>query len=484
MAKNTINSQNFFDPYAKPDVQRARRDPAYKKKLMEARSGKKMVSHTRTINPGKVFGTRDTSSGEDTKSKTGKKGNPVLNAISSIRTNVLSISTFLSNQAKEKAKLAKERVRNFEKGIEERRKKQEEEGLEEPDKPLKNALLSPVEEVGKRASGILQKLTDAIMLIFGGWFMDKGFKLIEAFGKKVGSWKKIAKNLIGPLALFSGVLATMFFGLGAVPLLIAKVVGILITVGGAILGFLLSPPGLITLAIAAGIGAAFLGIKKLNQFLRGGKDAEEARHKNKQKLRDAGIMRVKKDGARVMRDGKEVFVKTEDLTEEERAIIDEFKAEQQRIKDVTKDKKNKLKEAEKKIKADRKEEEDRLRREGRLTKDFSALHAHEAETKRLIKEEKKRIREEASEAYEDPGAKIEGISSDKNFAKVDKRVADAKIDQEVSSDNIEVVVNNQLDKKGEESLKDGTASNVPNIKSGDDDNMYTAFTHSQIGVTG
>ena len=36
-----------------------------------------------------------------------------------------------------------------------------------------------------------------------------------------------------------------------------------------------------------------------------------------------------------MRDGKEVFVKTENLTEEERSAREAFKAEDQRIKDTT-----------------------------------------------------------------------------------------------------------------------------------------------------
>ena len=492
MAKNTINPQNLFNSSGKVTNSRgigniyrgnspeakAAREKAIQDQINAANNPK---PRTRTINPEKVFG-RSGQSG-DTSPETGK-GNPILNSLTSVREKVLNISSFLADQAKSKAKEAKKKVRNFQLKREEDKKKQEEEGLEKPDKPLQNALLAPVQEVGKRAQGILQRLVDAFTLIFAGWLTDKTFKLIQAFASGDGKTiRKIGLNLIGPLAAFSGIVATMFFGLGAVPLLIAKVVGVLVTVGGAILGFLLSPPGLITLAIAAGIGAAFLGIKKLNQFLRGGKDAEEARDRNKQMLRDAGIKAYKKDGARVMRDGKEVFVKTEDLTDEERAAREAFEVEQQRIKDVTKDKKGKLKEVENKIKADRKEEEDRLRKEGRRTKDYSALHAHEAETKRLIQEEKKRIRGEATEAYADPNAKIEGISNVSN-TKIDKSLNNPNINQEVGGDNIEVSVNNIPNQTGQESLKDGASSNVPNIKSGDDDNMYTAFGQSQYGTFG
>lgn len=442
---------------------------------------RKAIFKKRKIDAGKVFGKSSGQSG-DASPETGKKGNPILNSLNTVREKVLSISTFLADQAKSKAKAAKERVRKFQLKREEDKKKQEEQGLEEADKPIKDKLLSPVEKVGKSAQNILQKLIDAFTLIFAGWLTDKGFKLIKAFGKKDGSFKKIALSLIAPLSIFGGIFATLNFGLLALPALIAKVVGVLVTVGGAILGFLLSPPGLITLAIAAGIGAAFLGIKKLNQFLRGGKDAAASRDKNKQMLRDAGIKAYKKDGARVMRDGKEVFVKTENLTEEERAAREAFEIEQQRIKDVTADKKSKLKEAERKIKGERQEEEDRLRRKGRMSKDYSALHAYEAETKRLIQEEKKRIREESSKAYEDPTAKIQGFSSNLSNTKIDKSLKNTNIDQETGDGETEVIVSNEDNKNGGAPLNSGEATNVPFIESSNTDNFQTTFSKTQYGV--
>ena len=425
---------------------------------------------------------------EDTSPETGKKGSPILNSLNSVREKVLNISSFLADQAKSNAKKAKERVRNFQLKKEEDKKKQEEEGLEQPDKPLQNALLAPVQQVGKKAQGILQRLVDAFTLIFAGWLTDKTFKLIQAFASGDGKTiRKIGLNLIGPLAAFSGIVATMFFGLGAVPLLIAKVVGILVTVGGAILGFLLSPPGLITLAIAAGIGAAFLGIKKLNQFLRGGKDAEEARDRNKQTLRDAGIKAYKKDGARVMRDGKEVFVKTEDLTDEERSAREAFEVEQQRIKDVTKKKNKDIRGAFDRITNERESMDNPewakimavkdLKKRKKLIKEFRK------ETQQIVNDEKKRIRVESTEAYADPNAKIEGISNVSD-TKIDKSLNNPNINQEVGGDNIEVSVNNVPNQTGQESLKDGASSNVPNIKSSDDDNIYTAFGQSQYGTFG
>ena len=487
MDKTSLKPESFFNVTTNPNLDAADTgiDPVTGKYL--SKKERIAIFRNRKIKAGKVFGAPPEQS-EDTSPETGKKGSPILNSLNSVREKVLNISSFLADQAKSNAKKAKERVRNFQLKKEEDKKKQEEEGLEQPDKPLQNALLAPVQEVGKKAQGILQRLVDAFTLIFAGWLTDKTFKLIQAFASGDGKTiRKIGLNLIGPLAAFSGIVATMFFGLGAVPLLIAKVVGVLVTVGGAILGFLLSPPGLITLAIAAGIGAAFLGIKKLNQFLRGGKDAEEARDRNKQTLRDAGIKAYKKDGARVMRDGKEVFVKTEDLTDEERSAREAFEVEQQRIKDVTKKKNKDIRGAFDRVTNERESMDNPewakimavkdLKKRKKLIKEFRK------ETQQIVNDEKKRIRVESTEAYADPNAKIEGISNVSD-TKIDKSLNNPNINQEVGGDNIEVSVNNIPNQTGQESLKDGASSNVPNIKSSDDDNIYTAFGQSQYGTFG
>ena len=502
MAKSTINPQNLFNT-SKRDQRRipallalSQNEGATGPERAAAAAQLKKIrdrSRTTTIDPNKVFdrqgeqgGATASSNQSGNQSSTGKKGNPIVNSLANVQEKVLSISNFLSDQAKEKSKAAKERLRNFILNKEAERKKDAESNLEEPEKPIEEKLLNPVERVGQQAQNILQKLVDAFTLIFAGWLTDKGFKLIQAFASNDGkAIRKIGLNLIGPLAALSGVLATMFFGFGAVPLLIAKVASILVTVGGAILGFLLSPPGLITLAIAAGIGAAFLGIKKLNQFLRGGKDAEEARDRNKKKLREAGVMKVVGDrGADVIRDGEKVFVETENLTDEERAAVEAYKLEQQRIRDVTKNRDKELGAAKGKIKGERAEELERLRAEAEVTGDKSKVEAFKKETKRLIKEEKERIRSEAADNYSNPTANVNNISPTGNESNIEKSVNNPNIDQSVDGDNIEVSVNNIENSQGGGSLKDGESTNVPSINSSDDDNMYTAYTQSQIGTTG
>ena len=292
----------------------------------------------RRINAAKLFGKPGAIVKYDKKDR---KDNPVVNSIVNIQESLGKLSNFIVEQAEEKKKAVGRSIRLFNLRRERKKRQQKEGLLEGVGERMKNALLSPIKAIGEQARGILSRLMDAFTLIFTGWLADKGLKAIQAFmDNDMKKLKSIGMNVLAGLGAVGGIFLAMNVGILALPAIIAKVIAVIATVGSAIIGFLLSPPGLITLAIAAGVGAAILGIKKLFQLGRGGKDAEEARHKNKMMLREAGIMAYKKDGARVMRDGKEVFVKTENLTEEERSAREAFEIEQKRIKDITK-KKNK-----------------------------------------------------------------------------------------------------------------------------------------------
>ena len=410
----------------------------------------------------------------------------VMKSIANIQETLQKLQTIIVTDAEEKKKETTKENRQLLLAGEREKRKKKEGLLEKVPERLKNALLSPVKAVGEQAKGILSKLMAAFELIFVGWLTNKGFKAIQAFmdGDKE-KLKSIGMNVLAGLGAVGGIFVAMNLGILALPAIIAKVIAVISTVGSAIIGFLLSPPGLITLAIAAGIGAAFLGIKKLNQFLRGGKDAEEARDRNKKKLREAGVMKVVGDrGADVIRDGEKVFVKTEDLTDEERAAVEAYKLEQQRIRDVTKNRDKELGAVKGKIKGERAEELERLRAEAEVTGDKSKVEAFKQETKRLIKEEKERIRSEAADNYSNPTANVNNISPTGNESNIEKSVNNPNIDQSFDGDNIEVSVNNIENSQGGGSLKDGASTNVASINSSDDDNMYTAYTQSQIGTTG
>ena len=317
----------------------------------------------------------------------------VMKSIANIQETLQKLQSVILTDAEEKKKDSTKKNRQLLLEGEREKRKKKEGLLEKVPERLKNALLSPVKAVGEKAKGILSRLMEAFSLIFTGWLADKGLKAIQAFmdGDKE-KLKKIGMNVLAGVGIVGGIFLAMNVGILALPAIIAKVIAVIATVGSAIIGFLLSPPGLITLAIAAGIGAAILGIKKLFQIGRGGKDAEEARHKNKMMLREAGIMAYKKDGARVMRDGKEVFVKTENLTEEERSAREAFEIEQQRIKDTTTKKRQEIKEAKRKIDEERRPEGLRLQRKARTIKDFGEIENYDRETRRLKIEAEKKIK--------------------------------------------------------------------------------------------
>ncbi len=442
----------------------------------------------RTINPKKVFG-----KSEVTKVEPQQNMDSVLKSIANIQETIKKLQSIIITDAEEKKKQqSKENRQQLLEGENEERKKKE--GLlEKVPERLKTSLLSPVKAVGEKAKGILSRLMEAFSLIFTGWLANKGLKAIQAFmdGDKE-KLKSIGMNVLAGLGIVGGIFLAMNVGILALPAIIAKVIAVIATVGSAIIGFLLSPPGLITLAIAAGVGAAILGIKKIFQIGRGGKDAEKARHKNKQMLRDAGIKAFKKDGARVMRDGKEVFVKTENLTEKERSAREAYMVEEKRIKDSTSKKNQEIKDAKANIDAERKSEGDRLKSAAKQSKDFSKSNAYDKETNRLKKESENKIKEKYSGTYSgssSEGGEITPTSSNNSkissVSSKDVNISSSTKEKNLGEINTDpkITINN-LDQKNQadQSLKSGDQTNVPLIASSDATNFYSTYSQTQYGV--
>ena len=409
----------------------------------------------------------------------------VMKSIINIQETLQKLTNFIVTEAEEKKKDTRRENRQLLLAGEKEERKKKEGLLEKVPERLKNALLSPIKAVGEQTKGILGRLMEAFTLIFTGWLTNKGFKAIQSFmsGDKE-KLKSIGMNVLAGLGIVGGIFVAMNLGLLALPMIIAKVIGVIATVGGAIIGFLLSPPGLITLAIAAGIGAAIMGISKLVNFMRGGDDASEARKLNREKLKESGVVKVVGDrGADVMRDGKKVFVKTEDLTEEERAAVEAFKVEDQRIKDTTSKKNQEIKDAKKKIDAERKPEGDRLRAGSRQSKDFSKSNAYDKETKRLKKEAVDKIKEKYSGIYS--GSSGDGSSvtpTSSNNVNMSSSTTNKNLGK-VNNGEPKVTVNNLQGKnEGDQSLKNGDQTNVPLFASSNSNNMYTSYSQIQYGV--
>ena len=308
------------------------------------------------ISRDKVFGNNNTSSalakitptqpalpdagGALAKKPEGQGGGDVWKEILNIRKSVETlqetvkkISDSLLEQKKDKDDAEKKKKRTLLLAGEKENAEKKEGLLEKMPEKMKNTLLAPVKAIGDAAGGILQKLQDFFMVIFGGFLMDKGLKAIQAFME--GDYLKFAGlvgTIIGSVAVVGGIMMAMNGALFALPGLIASVASALATVGAAIIGFLLSPVGLITLAVIAGIGAAVLGANAIRTAMAGGKEFREAHKKNNEKLKNLDAMGVS-SGGKIKVDGKDVDV-MEHGTDEQKAAYMDFNAEKDRLNGI------------------------------------------------------------------------------------------------------------------------------------------------------
>jgi hypothetical protein len=254
-------------------------------------------------------------------------------SVETLQETVKKISDSLLEQKKDKDDAEKKKKRTLLLAGEKEKAEKKEGLLEKMPEKMKNTLLAPVKAIGDAAGGILQKLQDFFMIIFGGFLMDKGLKAIQAFME--GDYLKFAGlvgTIIGSVAVVGGIMMAMNGALFALPGLIASVASALATVGAAIIGFLLSPVGLITLAVIAGIGAAVLGANAIRTAMAGGKEFREAHKKNNEKLKNLDAMGVS-SGGKIRVDGKDVDV-MEHGTDEQKAAYMDFKAEKDRLNGI------------------------------------------------------------------------------------------------------------------------------------------------------
>ena len=177
--------------------------------------------------------------------------------------NTNRIAQLISTQTENAQDSQREEDRQQQLGDESDKADKKEGLLERVGKSVKKTLLAPVEAVGKTVNGVLGNLGKAFMALFAGFVTNKAIKMIQA--KMSGddeTFKNMRNTLIKSIAVVGGIFLILKGGLLALPAIISGVVTGIIAIGGAILAFLVSPAGLIALAVAGGVGA-FLGLKKL-----------------------------------------------------------------------------------------------------------------------------------------------------------------------------------------------------------------------------
>jgi len=135
--------------------------------------------------------------------------------------------------------------------------------LEETKKVVK-----PVEKVKETAKTIFQRLFDALSAVFAGWLLDKGGKMLTAWGDgDMETFNKMKDEIVKSLAVVGGLLlAVNLVGIiGAMKMIVA---GLKIGVP-AILGLLANPWTWVVLGIGV---AAYFGYKHLDKTITGGGD--------------------------------------------------------------------------------------------------------------------------------------------------------------------------------------------------------------------
>ena len=281
--------------------------------------------------------------------------------------------------------------------------KQKEKGLEATGKKTGEKIGKKADGVLSPVKGIFQRLMDAITAVGLGIVGNAAFKFLarpEIFEKLGGVFDFITKH-------FKWVLG----GLGAIALIgiIGPIVGIASAIGGVIAA--IAGAAVLVAKIALIIGGIILAIKgatDIFKWLRGDKLGDDtvsnARKENRELMKEQGVEKAHISGIfgeryRVERDGEMVKLKYSELTKDEQAIVDQFKARDQEIKEAAKERRQEKKAAKKRIRGERKEELKRLEAEAKLTKDYTAVKAYKKETRQLVIAEEDEIDKKYEEKF-------------------------------------------------------------------------------------
>ena len=233
-----------------------------------------------------------------------------------------------------------------------------EKGLEATNKKTGDKIGKTAQNIVSPVKGVFQRLMDAVTAIGLGIGASAAFKFLarpEIFEKLTGVFDFIGKH-------FKWVLG----GLGAIALI--GIVGPIIAIGsaiGTVIGAI-AGAAVIVAKIALIIGGIILAIKGATDVFKwlrgdmlGDSKVSDARKENRENMKEQGVEKAHISGIfgeryRVERDGEMVKLKYKELTPDEQAIVDQFKARDQEIKDLTKERNNEKKKEKKRIVSERK----------------------------------------------------------------------------------------------------------------------------------
>ena len=239
---------------------------------------------------------------------------------------------------------------------------------------------------------------------------------------------------------------------------------------------LLNPVTLAALLIAVGVGGAIYGIKKLWDWGRnraaGGNKYKDAHKENWKELEEAGVTQSVGGGMlnrwNVKRDGQLVARQYKNLTDEEKAAVDKFKAEKQRLVDLKK--------------AMRKEMDEMVAntpKTGTKTTMGKTKAIHSKEDKAQIKAKKAQIRAKYEAMMSKSDSVTTGDGSNVSSTASGDTTASNLGPAETTEGNISVIPNytKQVDE-----VAQGDGSAVSTLSSGNSDNMYIMDAQSNFNM--
>ena len=300
-------SQSGINPATGEYLSAGQRKALFKKRTVSA---EKVFSKPGAIvpvsKPGALVKTTDSDSSSDQQPSLSQRVTALEKSIISIQDTIKRLSEFLVNDAKKEQQNLLAAGREDDRLKEKDSAAKKESGLESVTERMRNTLLSPIKSIGNQAKGILSRIMDFFKILFVGWLSDKGIKAMAAFlSGDSEELEKIKNNVLVALGVVGGVFLALSGGLALLPSLILPIAGIIAKLGIAIVGFLLSPAGLATLAIAAGVGGLIMAGKGIFNYFRergafgikgtGGEAFTEAHNEAKKELEAVGVTVVGTD---------------------------------------------------------------------------------------------------------------------------------------------------------------------------------------------
>jgi len=300
-------SQSGINPATGEYLSADQRKALFKKRTVSA---EKVFSKPGAIvpvsKPGALIKTSDSDASSEQQPSLSQRVTALEKSIISIQDTIKRLSEFLVNDAKKEQQNLLAAAREDDRLKEKDSAAKKESGLESVTERMRNTLLSPIKSIGNQAKGILSRIMDFFKILFVGWLSDKGIKAMRAFlSGDSEELEKIKNNVLVALGVVGGVFLALSGGLALLPSLILPIAGLIGKLGIAIVGFLMSPAGLATLAVAAGVGGLIMAGKGIFNYFRergafgikgtGGEAFTEAHNEAKEELEAVGVTVVGTD---------------------------------------------------------------------------------------------------------------------------------------------------------------------------------------------